>query len=134
MRLQCVTTQKAVTLYCLQEKFISCTYYYSLIMTVVSHCRTINCIPQKMDLIQLTPLKAIHLFFDHYFNFQHGNHISKMGSSCVSSCKGYADIPTLFEPQSEVPTPWTQPYQQIQQSMNIFVSFLSGEGYRNTNL
>lgn len=51
-----------------------------------------------MDLKQMTPLKAILLFFEHYFNFQHGNHISKTGSSSVSNCKGYADNRTLFEP------------------------------------
>jgi hypothetical protein len=98
MRLQCVTIQKAVNLHYHQDKFISCTYYYSLIMTVVSHCRTINYTPQKMDLKQLTPLTAILLFFAHHFNFQHGNHISKTGSSSVSSCKRYADNSTLFEP------------------------------------
>jgi hypothetical protein len=103
-----VTTQKAVNLHYHQEKFISCTYYYPLMMTVVSYCKTINYIPpQKMYLKQLTPLKTILLFFDHYFNFQFGNHISKMGSSSVSSCKGYAENPTLLEPYSEVPTPWT---------------------------
>jgi len=47
MRLQRVTTQKAETLHYHQEKFISCTYYYSLIMTVVIHCKTMNYIPQK---------------------------------------------------------------------------------------
>ena len=51
-----------------------------------------------MDLKQLTPLTAIILFFVHHFNFKYGNHISKTGSSSVSSCTGYADNPILFEP------------------------------------
>ena len=64
----------------LSSRKIHILHILLLIMTAVSHCRTINYIPHKMGLIQLIPLKAIFLFFDHYFNFQHGNHISKMGS------------------------------------------------------